>query len=150
MPATYEHTQVGHVTIAAVTAGVVVAVVAAVVARHAVPAIVAVLLLILLSQLATLTTSVADGVLEVRMGTGLFRRRIALKDVERVAVIRHLWVWGWGIRWTPFGWQWNVSGTRGVELTYRSGRRFRIGSDEPEALASAIASWLERGAHVDV
>jgi hypothetical protein len=36
-------------------------------------------------------------------------------------------------------WVWNVSGLDAVELTLRSGRRFRIGTDEPEELAKAIA-----------
>jgi hypothetical protein len=32
----------------------------------------------------------------------------------------------------------NVSGTNAVEIKLRSGRRFRIGTDEPEALARAL------------
>jgi hypothetical protein len=32
----------------------------------------------------------------------------------------------------------NVSGTDAVEIELRSGRRFRIGTDEPKVLAQAI------------
>jgi hypothetical protein len=32
----------------------------------------------------------------------------------------------------------NVSGTGAVEIKLRSGQRFRVGSDEPEALAQAL------------
>lgn len=139
----YEHTQTGMVIIAMVGTSAVLAAVAAAVTREAGPAVVAILLIVVLTQMATLTTRVADGVLDVRMGVGLIRRRIVLRDVSRVDVVRNSWIWGWGIRWTPRGWLWNVSGTRGIQLTYRSGRRFRIGSDEPEPLAAAVASWLD-------
>ena len=148
MPVTYEHTQIGRVTIVTLIVAILVTLVIASTARQAPLAIVVALLAVLLTQFATMTTRVADGVLSVRMGAGIFRRRIALTNVRQVAVINHLWVWGWGIRWTPRGWQWNISGTRGVELTYGNGHRFRVGSDEPEALAAAIASWLDKGANV--
>ena len=143
MSTRYEQTQIGAVMIAAVGTAILLAIVAAITTRHPGPAIVAAGLLLMLTLTATLTTSVADGVLEVRMGIGLIRRRIALSEVARVDVVRNHWIWGWGIRWTPHGWLWNVSGTRGIQLTYKSGRRFRIGSDEPESLAGAVASWLD-------
>lgn len=148
MPVTYEHTQVGGTMIVALLVPALVLFVAAALTRETALIVVGVILLAVLSQMATLTTKIADGVLDVRMGPGLIRRRIGLRDVQQVAVIGRLWLWGWGIRLTRHGWQWNVSGIRGVELTWRNGRRFRIGSDEPEALAAAIASWLDKGAHV--
>lgn len=148
MPVRYEHTQVGHVLIVSILTPALVLFVAAAFTREPALIVVGAILLAVVTQMATLTTKVADGTLEVRMGPGLIRRRIDLRDVQQVAVVGRLWLWGWGIRLTARGWQWNVSGTRGVELTYRNGRRFRIGSDEPEALAAAVASWLDKGAHV--
>jgi len=35
-------------------------------------------------------------------------------------------------------WVYNVSGLEAVEVTLRSGKRFRIGTDEPEALLTAL------------
>jgi hypothetical protein len=35
-------------------------------------------------------------------------------------------------------WLWNVSGYQAVELTLNNGKRFRLGSDEPEALVNAL------------
>jgi len=103
---------------------------------------------LLLSFLAvlfsTLTASVRQGVLECWFGPGLIRRRVALRDVESIEVVRNPWSRGWGIRSIPSGWLWNVSGTRAVELRLRGGRRFRVGSDEPERLAAAIRSQLGR------
>lgn len=46
---------------------------------------------------------------------------------------------GWGIR---YGWRggkaYNVSGNRGVQLVFRNGKKFLIGSQRPEELAQAI------------
>jgi len=33
---------------------------------------------------------------------------------------------------------WNISGLDAVELTYCDGKKFRIGTDEPEALLEAL------------
>ena len=63
-------------------------------------------------------------------------------DHEREEVTTH-WIYGWGIRWIPGGWLWNVSGLDGVELALVSGRRFRIGTDEPEQLAGRFRKCSE-------
>ena len=55
-----------------------------------------------------------------------------------VTQVRNRWWWGFGIRWTPHGWMWNISGLDAVELTYHNGKKFRIGTDEPEALLEAL------------
>ena len=33
---------------------------------------------------------------------------------------------------------WNISGLDAIELTYHDGKKFRIGTDEPEALLEAL------------
>ncbi len=48
-------------------------------------------------------------------------------------------IWhGWGIHWWFGTWVFNVSGWQAVEIVYANGKRYRIGSDQPEALAAAI------------
>jgi hypothetical protein len=56
--------------------------------------------------------------------------------------VRNPWYYGWGIRITPDGLLYNVSGTRAVEITLTDGSKLRLGTDEPEALCQAIRSWL--------
>jgi hypothetical protein len=46
---------------------------------------------------------------------------------------------GWGVRFGPRGRAYNVSGTRGVELTLDNGKRVLIGSQHSEDLAAAIS-----------
>jgi hypothetical protein len=91
----------------------------------------------------SLTTEIADGELRCRFGIGLVRKRFPLRNIVRVEPVRNSWIWGWGIRYTPHGWLFNVSGLDAVELSLTSGRRVRIGTDEPDALARAIRQSIE-------
>ncbi len=47
---------------------------------------------------------------------------------------------GWGVRGFPgrYGWAYNVSGNRGVEIEFVDGNRLMLGSQRAEALALAI------------
>ena len=52
--------------------------------------------------------------------------------------VRNRWYYGWGIRRVPGAWMFNISGLDAVELTLRSGKRFRLGTDDPQGLVFAI------------
>lgn len=86
----------------------------------------------------SLTVEVTDETVHVHFGPGLASFDFALRDIESVTAVRNPWYYGWGIRITPHGWLYNVSGLDAVELRLRSGRRVRIGTDEPQRLAEAI------------
>lgn len=90
----------------------------------------------------SLTVVVEPGSVLVAFGPGLIRRRIPLDQVLECKPVRNKWTWGWGIRKIPNGWMFNVSGLEAVELVLRSGRTFRIGTDEPERLARVINEQL--------
>ncbi len=47
-----------------------------------------------------------------------------------------------GIHLTPEGWLYNVSGFRAVAVRLKSGKRFLLGTDEPERLCQAISRAL--------
>ena len=57
--------------------------------------------------------------------------------------MRNLWYYGWGIRYTPHGWLFNVSGLDAVELELKNGRTWRVGTDEPVELLAAIQAAAE-------
>jgi len=109
--------------------------------RWMLPAMVALALAAIL--FGSLTTEIADGELRCRFGIGLIRKRIPLRHVVAVEPVRNRWFWGWGIRYTPQGWLFNVSGLDAVELSLVGGRRLRIGTDEPDELARAIRGAIE-------
>jgi hypothetical protein len=92
---------------------------------------------------SALTTVVSDGTLKVLLGLGLIRRRIHLSEVREVREVTMPWYSGRGIRMIRRGWLWSVSGSRAVEIEFLNGRRFRVGTDEPEALAGALRQHLK-------
>jgi hypothetical protein len=86
-----------------------------------------------------LAVEVDGDAVRLAFGPGLFRKRIPLASIRGVRVVRNPWWSGWGIRWMPGRWtMWNVAGFDAVELDLDRGARFRIGTDEPHALARAI------------
>jgi hypothetical protein len=92
----------------------------------------------LLVLFSTLTVIVRDETVEVFFGPGLIRRRIPLNRIRGVRAVRTPWYYGWGIRLTPSGWLWNVSGLDGVEIEFNDGSKFRVGSNEPDKLAAVL------------
>jgi len=135
----YRHTQVGWVIL-----GVMAALAAFIMLRlpgpPATPSSLPVLVVLASIALlfSTLTVEVDDEAIRLRFGIGLVRKRIPLAGVGAWQAVRNPWYCGWGIRLLPRGVLWNVSGFDAVELALPGGRRFRVGTDEPEALASAI------------
>lgn len=142
MSTTYRHTQVSRVTVAGMGIALAVAAWWSVRLPHPVPVISAVLVGCVLVLFSTLTVVVRDGAMDVFFGPGLIRRRIPLHRIREVRVVSTPWYYGWGIRMTPTGWMWNVSGLAGVEILFDDGHRFRVGSDEPDRLAQALRGGM--------
>lgn len=94
----------------------------------------------------SLSVTVDQHQLRMALGSGLVRRSIPLSEIKDCRPVRNSWWYGWGIRLTPRGWLWNVSGLDAVELTYVSGKHFRIGTDEPQLLSDAIDAGIRREA----
>lgn len=139
---TYRHTQVGTVVIGAVAVMALITVLVLVPAAGSVSLPVLAVLAItgaVLVTFSSLTVEIEKDTLACRFGVGLIRRSIPLSEIDHVRAVVNPWFVGWGIRWIPgSSWVWNVSGFQAVELTMKNKRRFRIGTDEPEALVQAI------------
>lgn len=136
----YRHTQVGWSILVPVFLIIAVAAAVPLIVRSqsTVPLLVTALLIVVVALFSTLTVTVTDHWLTCHFGIGLISRRILLSDVRSVKAVRNKWFYGWGIRLTPHGWLWNVSGLDAVEITLTNDKKFRIGTDEPEQLSSAI------------
>lgn len=87
---------------------------------------------------SALTVEVNREAIRIWFGIGLVRKTVPLERVRSWRPVRNPWYVGWGIRLAPGYTMWNVSGLSAVELVLADGRRFRIGTDEPEALSRAI------------
>ncbi|MFO1461796.1 MAG: hypothetical protein U1G08_20650 [Verrucomicrobiota bacterium] len=86
----------------------------------------------------SLTVTVTRDELSWRFGPGWIRFRVPLSEICRVRTVRTTWADGWGIHGTEFGTLYNVSGFGAVALELRGGRRFAVGTDEPDQLLKAL------------
>ena len=101
-----------------------------------------ILVLIALMTFTTLRVQVDHRTIRIRFGLGVFRKDFPLSEIETCRVVRNPWYYGLGIRYTPRGWLYSVSGLSAVELEMKNGKHCRIGTDDPSGLASAINEAL--------
>jgi hypothetical protein len=143
----YHHTQIGTVIVAGIGLALVGIIVEILFLGIIHPVIVGVgsLLSVVLFLFSSLTVEVRSGTVFVRFGPGIIHKEIRLSEITEARPVINPWMAGWGIRWLPGHYvMWNVSGLRAVELTLTDGKRFRIGTDEPEKLATAIEMGRKR------
>ena len=81
-------------------------------------------------------------ILRFKFGPGVFYKEFLLTDIEDCEVVRNPWYYGWGIRLTPHGWLYNVSGFSAVQIRLKNGEKFRLGTDTPQELCQAIKQSL--------
>jgi len=143
-PVHYRHTQVGTVMLVAMAAGVLLLLVVAVKVGLGPPPVALGLgvtlfaLLVVMVLFTSLTVTVDAAALEIRFGPGPIRKRWELSQILGARAVRNHWVWGWGIRITPHGWLYNVSGLDAVELSLSGGSNCRVGTDDPRGLLRAL------------
>ena len=88
---------------------------------------------------SSLTVEVDGEALRHYFGPGFWKKTYLLEEIESIKQVRNSWIFGWGIRITPHGWLYNVSGLDAVQIQLRSGRKFRIGTDDPQGMIDAIS-----------
>jgi drug/metabolite transporter superfamily protein YnfA len=86
----------------------------------------------------SLTVEVTGESLHWWFGPGIISKKVALSSILGAEATATKVIEGWGIHLTGRGWLYNVSGFGAVLVTQKDGKRFLIGSDEPERLAEAI------------
>lgn len=87
--------------------------------------------------LATLTVRVDGGALELWFTGKLYRRRLALSEIESAQAIR-MTLLGWGIRTNGRDVAYIAGGRRAVELRLTNGKRVIVSTDDPQGLCDAI------------
>lgn len=143
-PLPYHHTQLGYPVLAGMALGTLTQVRALLRDKRAgrprrwlhVPGMLAFVALML--AFSRLTVEVDDARVSIGFGCGLARRRFAVHTIEATSAVKVPWLAGWGIRLTPQGWLYNAWGRGAVRLSFAGGRRFTIGTNEPETLLAAI------------
>lgn len=145
MTSKYHHTQIGWVVILFLGAGIlIIALVILLVKFNWVAFLVLLILLGCLFLFPTLTVECDEQKLEVRFGLGLIRKRFLYKDIHSCKVVKNLWIYGFGIRLIPSGWMFNVSGLSALELQFKNGKKFRIGTDDSENLFEFVNQKINK------
>ena len=90
----------------------------------------------------SLTIEIAEGELRWRFGPGWIHKRVSLAEIASAKIVRTNVLEGWGIHYSRFGWLYNVSGFDAVAITLKNGKRFCLGTDEPETLSAQLAQPL--------
>ena len=136
----YEHTQRGTLIITAVLAVLLVIAASIVVFGLVwVTVIAGGIMVLMLAIFSTLTVSVRQDALRICFGPiRAFKKIWPIYGIASVIMVTNPWYYGWGIRWTPYGPLYNIAGFEAVEVTLVSGKKIRIGTDEPDKLKRAI------------
>lgn len=94
--------------------------------------------LFILVSFTSLKVTIDENYLRIKFGYGIFQKKFLLSDIDSAKAVKNCWCCGWGIRWCPSMWIYNVSGFDAVEIITKSGKVYRIGTDEPKKLESAV------------
>lgn len=94
---------------------------------------------------SSLTITVGDGQLSWWFGPGLVKRTVPLSTIASAEPTTTSVINGWGIHPTGRGWLYNVAGRRAVLITQEDGKRFLLGTDEPDSLAQVIMAGARSG-----
>jgi len=135
----YQHTQLGTV----IVGGLVLALIFTLwfgvkTLWHPISTILLAVLVSLLPLFYSLTVEVTQDAIHCSFGIGLISRTIPISNIETAQKVKNPWYLGWGIQYVPGGWMFNVSGFDAIALQFKSGHKFRIGTDDPVGLLSAI------------
>ena len=146
----YKHTQVGYLMLVVALAVLVIFAWAQITARAEPPSVdsgtnfavtaMMVLIVFVLASFTKLTTSIDENCLRIKFGYGIFRKKFLIKEIVSARIVKNHWYYGWGIRvwFWPYMWIYNVSGFDAVEIIMRNGKIYRIGTDTPSKLETAI------------
>ncbi|MFH1687948.1 MAG: hypothetical protein ABIE70_10580 [bacterium] len=95
-------------------------------------------------QFYRLNVVVDDYHLRIAYGIGLIRVAWPLAEIKACRQVRNQFWYGWGIRWYPGGLLFNVTGLDAVEIILSSGKKRRIGTDDPAALQATLTAILNQ------
>lgn len=148
--AAYHHTQVGYTMLGAMSLGLIIVAAAAVSTFRTMPPGASRLMALCLEGAAlllvvaaatvfsTLTVDVRDGRLTWHFTGRIISGSAPVGDIVSATPAVSAPEYGWGIRETPDGRLYNISGLHAVRVQMRDGRRFSLGTNEPDRLVIAI------------
>ncbi|MHB8904119.1 MAG: hypothetical protein ACYC40_03395 [Patescibacteria group bacterium] len=151
---TYKHTQIGYLMLVVTLAVLALFTWVQITAKAEPPSVdsgtnflittIMVLILFILASFVALTTSIDENYLRIKFGYGIFRKKFLLTEIAITKQVKNHWYYGWGMRvwFWPYMWIYNVSGFKAVEIILKNGKVYRLGTDAPQELETAIKRAL--------
>ncbi|GEM_PF-1103084 len=96
--------------------------------------------------MSSLKVTVGSGILRIDLGPGHFGKKIPLSDISEIERTTIPW-YSSGIKRIRNGWLFSVDGSPGLEITLNSGKRYIIGTDDPDGLEKAIKNITEKSSN---
>ena len=98
------------------------------------------LVLFILASFSTLKVTIDENYVRIKFGYGIFHKKFPIKEIASCKTVKNHWYYGWGIKvwFWPYMRIYNVSGFDAVEIIMKSGKIYRIGTDVPRELETAI------------
>ena len=141
----YRHTQIGYVILVLLGTGTAVPMLQMFTGGvTALEAGICVVLLLALLLFGTVTVEISDEKFSFRFGVGLIGKMIPLSQIEGCVKTSYPWYYGRGIRYTPLGWLFNVSGRTAVSLTLKNGKRLQVGTDDADEICKVVMNAIAR------
>jgi hypothetical protein len=106
---------------------------------------VAVVMAISAFAFSSMTVAVRDGQLSWWFGPGIVKKTVPLSTIISAEPTTASILYGRGIHFTGRGWLYNVAGRQAVLVTQQDGKRFLLGTDEPDSLAHVIMTGARNG-----
>ena len=140
----YKHTQIGYFFLTLYGAVLLIIISLFIFTDYSLIAMIGlIIMLIALGIFASMTVKISAQKMKIQLGLGAIRKQIPIKDIETYRVVTHPWYFGWGIRYTPRGWIFRVSGNSGIEIQMKGGKLYQVGTDEPQELVEALNQALK-------
>ena len=90
----------------------------------------------------SLTIAVDKTFVWMQFGIGFIRMKFKLEEIESCSTVQNPWYHTLGIIPVLHGWSFSIFGLNAVELSMKNGKKYRIGTKQPEELCSQIQSNL--------
>lgn len=142
MTTCYKHTQIGYVIIASIGAVILVTTIIGIFIPNDFWYIFALTLFLLLCLALFPFLNIQITEEFILLNYGFIRKTMRINEIKNTSIVKLPWYFGWGIRWTPEGWLYRVSGFNAVKIEMKSGKIIFVGSDEADKLNKAILSQL--------
>ena len=142
MKQSYKHTQIGAwtVLILLLVGAFIVPVVLSMLSngQQAVALVTAFLYCLVLALFYALTVEVSEGKLSFWFGIGIIRKSYSFEEIQAVTEVKNPWYYLWGIKSIPDGWLYAIAPGTALEIVLKSGKKIRLGTNEPQELKQAI------------